>query len=369
MSRTLRSLVKSFTSVTFAITALTFSAACTKQAPSAETAAQNVQSAMPQTKDLNLAIWGNYISSDLVKKFEAETGIKIHMTHYSSNEELLAKIQMGSSGIDMAVPSDYMVEIMTKMGLLEKIDKALIPNMNLLDPQLLGQDFDKQNEYSIPYIWTTAGIAYNKALLKTSITSWKDFFEQPELKGKSAVLDDVREVMAAAHKLNGYSVNSLQKDEIQKSKDVLIKAKAQFKMFASDTIDILTNKEVVAAQAYSSDALQAAAKSKGQIEFIIPSEGGTRAIDNMVFLKGAKNLWAAHKLANFLLTEEADRNRVQTIFGGPVLAKTKNSLPAELQNNKALFPSSETMKKLEALKDLAEGNQAYEDTWTEIKTK
>lgn len=368
MSRILGSLVKSFTGLALVLSAFVFLFGCTKKSPTGVAESQEVASALVETKELNLAIWGNYISDDLVKKFESETGIKVTMTHYSSNEELLAKIQMGSSGIDMAVPSDYMVDIMAKMGLLEKLNKSLLPNFSLLDTQFLGQDFDKQNDYSIPYIWTTTGIAYNKNLLKGSITSWKEFFEKSELKGKSAVLDDVREVMAAAHKANGFSVNSLSKEEIQKSKETLLKAKGQFKMFASDTIDILTNKEVIAAQAYSSDALQAAAKSKGQIEFVIPTEGGTRAIDNMVFLKGAKNLWAAHKLANFLLTEEADRSRVQNIFGGPVLAATKKSLPADVQKNAALFPSTETMQKLEALQDLGDGNQAYEDAWTEIKT-
>ena len=257
-----------------------------------------------EAKEVNLSIWGNYISPELQAQFEKETGIKINISNYSSNEELLAKVQMGSSGIDVAVPSDYMVEVMSKMNLLEALNPDQISNKTLIDPQFLKQNYDPENKFSLPYIWTTAGIAVNRDLYKGPIKSWKDLLENPQLKGKFALLDDVRETLGAALKMNGFSVNSTNPEEINKAKATLLKAKKNVKMFASDTIDILNNKEVAAAQTYSSDALQAADKSPGKIEYIIPEEGGTFAIDNLVIIKGAKHPEAAHKLINFLLSEQ-----------------------------------------------------------------
>ncbi|MFV3410330.1 spermidine/putrescine ABC transporter substrate-binding protein [Bdellovibrio bacteriovorus] len=321
-----------------------------------------------EAKEVNLSIWGNYISPELQAQFEKETGIKINISNYSSNEELLAKVQMGSSGIDVAVPSDYMVEVMSKMNLLEALKPDQISNKTLIDPQFLKQNYDPENKFSLPYIWTTAGIAVNRDLYKGPIKSWKDILENPQLKGKFALLDDVRETLGAALKMNGFSVNSTNPEEIKKAKDTLLKAKKNVKMFASDTIDILNNKEVAAAQTYSSDALQAADKSPGKIEYIIPEEGGTFAIDNLVIIKGAKHPEAAHKLINFLLSEQAEINRVKTILGGPVLKNTKASLPKEMQNNRALFPDEATLKKLERIQDQGEKNKLFEDSWTEIKT-
>ncbi|MNL30513.1 Spermidine/putrescine-binding periplasmic protein precursor [compost metagenome] len=188
------------------------------------------------------------------------------------------------------------------------------------------------------------------------------------MKGKFALLDDVRETTGAALKMLGYSVNTTNPEELKKAKDVLLKTKKNVKMFTSDTIDILSNKEVVAAHTYSSDALQAAAKEPGKFEYVIPEEGATWAIDNLVIIKGAKHIDAAHKLINFLLDQESELNKVKTILGGPVLKDTQSKLPRDLQNNKAIFPTPEVMGKLERIKDLGEQGKAYEDIWTAVKT-
>lgn len=321
------------------------------------------------SNEVSLSIWGNYLSPEMQAQFEKETGIKIHISNYSSNEELLAKVQMGSSGIDVAVPSDYMVDIMRKMNLLEPLKAELLPNKAGIQENLLKQNYDPENQYSLPYTWTTVGIVVNKDLYKGPMKSWKDLLANNELKGRFALMDDVRETTGAALKMNGFSVNTTNPEEIKKAKETLLAAKKNVKMFSSDTIDIINNKEVAAAQAYSSDALQAAAKSSGKIEYVIPEEGATFAIDNLVILKGAKNIEAAHKLINFLISETADQHKVKTILSGPIQKTTRVHLSQELQNNKALFPEEATLKKLEHIHDLAEKNKLYEESWTEIKTK
>jgi len=322
-----------------------------------------------EEKVVHLSIWGNYLSPEMQTKFENKTGIKISISNYSSNEELLAKIQVGSSGVDVAVPSDYMVDIMTKMNLLEPLQQDKIPNHVQISEQFLKQSYDPENKFSYPYSWSTTGIAYNKVLFKGTIKSWRDLLTNPQLKGKLALLDDVREALGAALKMNGFSVNSTNPAELAKAKETLLEAKKNVKMFTSDTIDILKNNEVVAAQTYSSDALQAAAKSQGKIEYVLPEEGGVLAIDNLVIIKGAKHIEAAHKLINFLLSQETEVNKVNSIKGGPVLKGTRAVLLPELQSNRVLFPEPMTLQKLEHIHDLGEANKLYEEIWTEVKTK
>lgn len=316
---------------------------------------------------VNLAIWGNYLSPESRQKFESTTGIKINVTNYSSNEELFAKVQTGASGFDVAVPSDYMVEIMIKERYLEPLDRAQIPNAAGLSPDMLSQGYDPQNGFSLPYAWTTAGIAVNRDLYKGKMDSWKDFFENPALAGKISLLDDVREVTAAVLKMQGSSVNTTDKVQLAKAKEALLKIRKNVKMFNSDTIDLLKNKEVVAAHAYSPDALKA--KDAGaNIEYVLPKEGATRAIDNVVIVKGAPHVKNAHALINFLYSSEANLAFVKEIKAGPVLKDTKEKLPPDMQANKGLFPAPETMARLERISDLGEENRLYEDIWTAVKT-
>lgn len=322
----------------------------------------------PAKPEVNLAIWGNYLSEETRQAFIQETGIQLNITNYSSNEELLAKVQAGQSGIDVAVPSDYMVDVMIKLGLLEALDKKQIPNAKGLDPEVLAQPYDANNAYSLPYAWATAGIAINRKLLKEPVASWKDLLENPRLAGKFALLDDVREVTGAVLKMQGQSVNTTDEQALARAKDKLLDVKKRVKLFTSDTVAVLKNREVVAAQAYSTDALQAAAQTDGEIEYVIPSEGGTRAIDNLVVFKNSRNADQAHRLINYLLEKERNRQFVQTIRAGPVVSGVRETLPEELRKNRALFPPNEVLTRLERVVDLGEKNRLYEDLWMSVKS-
>lgn len=317
---------------------------------------------------VNLAIWGSYLSPELIQKFEKESGIKINISNYSSNEELLAKVQAGASGIDVAVPSDYMVSIMKKLDLLEPIDRTKITNFDKIAPDVLNQAFDAENKYSLPYSWTTTGIAVNRDLYKGTVKSWKDIFTNPDVAGKLSLLDDSREVTAAALKMHGFSINTTDPAELKKAEDTLLKLKSKVKMFSSDTAEALNRKEIAIAQTYSSDALQAAAANNA-IEYILPEEGGIRALDTLVLLKGSKNKDEAHALMNYMLSSEVNVKFVKTIWGGPVLKATRDLLPLNVKNNAALFPTPSQMAKFETILDLGDKTKLYDDVWMKIKTE
>ncbi len=318
--------------------------------------------------EVNLAIWGGYLTDEMIQEFETQSGVKLKILNYSSNEELLAKIQMGHSGIDVAVPSDYMVEVLRKLNKLEPLETDNIEKFKSIDLKYLNQDYDPGNKFSVPYAWSTAGIAVNRDLYKEPITSWHDIFDNPKVAGKLALLDDPREVTAAALKMLGFSVNTTNPEEIKKAKDVILKVKPRVKLFTSNSVDILVNKEVAIAHAYSTDANQAIKKSKSRIEYIIPKEGGTRAIDNLIIVKGTSNKASALRLINYFMNEKTNSVFVKNILAGPVLKETFNLLPKDLQKNKALFPEASVLRSLESIRDLGEKNKLYEELWTEVKS-
>src|SRR4029077_947777 len=128
--------------------------ACTKKT---EVPSGNAGAPASANKVVNLAIWSNYLSPELIAEFEKRTGVKVQVSNYSSNEELLAKLQAGASGYDVVVPSDYMVFAMVKLGLLHELDHALLPHSKSLDARFLRKAYDPGNKYSVPYDWGTTG--------------------------------------------------------------------------------------------------------------------------------------------------------------------------------------------------------------------
>lgn len=322
-----------------------------------------------EKKTVSLFIWSNYVSEEILKEFETKYNMKVIVSNYSSNEELLSKLQAGATGYDVIVPSDYMVAIMAKLKLLVPLNKELIKNSVGIDPKFLKLPYDTNNEFSYPYGWTTTGIAVNSKYFKGNLKSWKDLFENKQIQGKVNLLDDNREVFAAALKTMGHSINSQNNEEITKAKEYLKANKKQVKSFNSEVIEMLMNGEVWVSQMYSSDALQAQSKTKGLIKYIIPEEGCTMAVDNLAIPASAKNVEGANLLINFLLSQESNLAFVKKIYSGPILLSTKNNLPEELKSNSSLFPDKNIMAKLEMLVDLGELTSFYDQLWTELKSE
>jgi spermidine/putrescine transport system substrate-binding protein len=338
---------------------------CTKE--KAAGAAANQAAEASKLKVVNLTVWTNFVTPEMLDEFEKKTGYKVQVSNYSSNEELLAKIQAGAQGYDVAVPSDYMVAAMRNLGLLNELDLTKISNAKNLDPQVVKQYYDPANQLSLPFSWGTTGIAFNQKALKAPLHSWKDLFEGKELTGKFTLLDDVRETLGAALKMQGLSLNSKDNAALEKGKVVLVAAKARAKGFTSETLAGLVNGEMAAAHSYSSDALMASSKTHGAIQYIIPEEGCTIWIDNLVIPKGAKNLEGAHALINFLLEPKVQAERAKLLFSAPSNKDSLALLPKDLQENRSLFPDKAKLAKCEMLQDLGESLGQWDRIWTEVK--
>jgi spermidine/putrescine-binding protein len=320
-----------------------------------------------EVKVVNLAIWTNFVTPEILSEFEKQTGIKVQVSNYSSNEELLAKIQAGAEGYDVAAPSDYMVAAMEHLGLLTEIDRQKITNFKDLDPKVLGRYYDPTNKFSVPFSWGTTGIAVNEKLTTANIRSWKDLFENKSIAGKFTLLDDVRETLGAALKMQALSLNAKTNAELQKGRTVLLDVKKRVKGFTSETLAGLVNGEMAVAHAYSCDALMAAQKTKGAVKYVIPEEGCTFWIDNLVIPKGAKHVEAAHKLIDFLLAPQVGVQRVSLLFSAPSNKLSTVMLSKEFQNNQSLFPTDKQLARCEMLEDLGDSLPEWDRIWTEVK--
>lgn len=351
-----------------------FVTGCTKKAETPVVAPSGAATELSQTSTqargprvVNLAIWSNYVSQELLQEFEKRTGIKVQVSNYSSNEELLAKLQAGASGYDVVVPSDYMVFAMQKLGLIRELDRAKLTNIKSLDPKFLDRPYDPGNKHSVPYDTGTTGIAVNRALYKGEVKGWRNIFGNADLAGKFSLLDDVRETLGAALKALGHSLNSKGATELKAAQELLLKNRGRIKSFTSEPMMPLTNGETAVAHAFLSDALQAGRASGGKIDYVIPEEGCTLWIDNLVIPTGAQHVEDAHTFINFLLEAKSNAATVMSVLVTPANKDAFALLPKDVQANQALFPTEKALAKCEMIQDLGETLTLWDRAWTEVK--
>jgi spermidine/putrescine-binding protein len=323
-------------------------------------------------EELHVYNWSEYIDPEIYADFEAEFGIKVIEDTFSSNEDLLAKLQAGATGYDIIVPSDYMVTIMRELELLAPLNYANIPNFDNIDAVFLDPPYDPENEYCVPYQWGTTGIGYDTEFFDEEPDSWAYLFD-PDLAsqyaGKISMLNDPREAFAAALKYLGYSLNSTDEAQLNEAKDLLLQQKQWVATYDSDGFeDLLAAGETQLAHAWSGDIF-AAAEEAEQIWYIIPQEGGVIWTDNLCIPETAPSQYTAEVFINYLLRPEVGAKITNyTWFGSPNKA-SEEFIDAEILEEPAIYPPPEVMEKLEFIRDVGEATAIYDRMWTEIKTE
>lgn len=247
--------------------------------------------------------WFEYIPQELVEQFEAETGIDVTIDTFESNEAMLASLKAGKLGeYDVAVPGDYMVQIMRGEGLLDSYKPEEMSNFGNIAPEWLDVPFDPGRQHSIPYQWGSTAFSVNRDVYKGDISTLGIIFNPPdELKGKINVLDSQGEVLALGSLYLGIPQCTNDRAQLKSLNDMLIAAKANWASFGSDTAkDVLVSGDAAAGMIYNGFSAKARAEG-ANVEYAFPKEGYVVWMDNMVLLKNAPNRANAVKFMNFLL--------------------------------------------------------------------
>ncbi len=255
---------------------------------------------------LSVYHWFEYIPQELVDKFTAETGIKVTIDTYDSNEAMLASLKAGKLGqYDVAVPADFMVKIMAGEGMLDTFTPAEMTNLGNIAPEWLDVPFDAGRQSSIPYQWGSTSFAVNRDVYKGDISSLGIIFNPPdELKGKINVLDSQNEMMVLGSLYLGIPQCSTDRTQLKALNDMLLAAKPNWASFGSDTAkDVMVSGDAAAGMIYNGFSAKARAEG-ANIEYSYPKEGYVLWMDNVVLLKDAPNRENAIKFMNFLLVPE-----------------------------------------------------------------
>lgn len=324
----------------------------------------------PETVTINVYNWGEYIDEDILKDFTAKTGIKVNYETYATNEEMYEKIKSGTTSYDLICPSDYMLERMIKEDLVQKIDYEKLSNYKNIDGSYKNLAYDPQNEYSIPYMWGTIGIIYDKTKITDTIDSWNALWDT-KYKDDIFMSDDMRNSIGISLKRLGYSLNSTKPEEIKKAVEELVKQRnAVNAVYIGDQVkDSLRSGEKNIAVIYSGDASVLMEEEADRFEYVIPKEGTNLWFDVWAIPKNTKHVEEAHKFLDFLLDAEVNKKNVEYIGYATPNKATVELLDEEVKNDKSAYPDKEVIDKSEVFVDLGDARKLYNDAWLEVTSK
>ncbi len=336
--------------------ALAFSSICVSSAALAE--------------QLNVYAWGGYLPESALKAFEQQENVTVNYTTFEGNESMFSKLKLlNGTGYDVVFASAYFIEKMAREGLLSKLDHSKIPNMQDADPQLLGQAHDPNNDYSLPYIWGATGLYYNADLLPEGVTRWADLWK-PEFQQQVMLIDDIRDVFGMALKLNGYSVNSKNPDEIKKAYESLAALKDNILLYNSDAPHVpYVSGEATVGMQWNGNAYQGQ-QEMPQLTFVMPEEGAGLWMDNFTIPSGSEHKELAHKFINFMYEPEHQVEIMNELGYASATKGGRALLSPEMRDNKVIFPDAEDMKKGEFLNDVGpEALALYEKYWQILRAQ
>lgn len=325
------------------------------------------------SEELNLFVWTEYIPQDIIDCFELVYGVTVNRDEYSTNEEMYAKISAGSSNYDIVIPTDYIVGLMVRQGLLEKFDMARLPNWGNLDSNYLGFEFDPNNDYTMPYQAGTDAIVVNTDMVSNLPASWADLWK-PEYAGQMVFLDDSRAVIGLTLLTLGYDLNTKDPAELEAAKNKLAELIPGVKLFDSDSPKTaLIAGDVALGLTWTAEALLAQQENPA-IQYIYPSEGPIIWQDNYAIPAGAPHLDLAYAWLNYSLQGNVFwlmlRDFPYTNPNAAALAYAKDN-QADLYNGYINSTITNTPADVLAnghrIDDVGDATPLYDQIWVEVK--
>lgn len=354
---------------------------------SASPAAEQPRIATPaQDRVVNVYNWSDYIAPQTLKRFEAETGIRVRYDVFDSNEVLETKLLAGNTGYDVVVPGAAFLERQVKQGIYRKLDRTKLSNWKHLDQRLMQRVsvHDPLNAHAAIYMWGTTGIGFNKQMVEAALgerieATWKLLLESENASRLAecgiAMVDAPGEVLDSVLIYLGLDPNSESPTDLQRAAEKLRAVRRYVRYIDSSRyIEDLANGEICVALGWSGDVFQARDRAREagksfEVGYAIPSEGAVMWFDLLAIPADAPNPEEAHAFLNYLLRPDvagAISNFVSYANGN---AASLEFVDAAITGNPAIYPPSEVLERLHArAAESAEFTRLVTREWTRFRT-
>lgn len=324
---------------------------------------------VPKQPSLHVFNWTDYIGKTTIAGFEQSTGAKVVYDNYSSNEELIAKLEAGGADYDVIFPSGYAVEILKQKNLLAPLDHSKIPNLKNVMSEFAAPSFDQRLEFCVPYTWSTTGIGYDsREITDAQAKSFAILFD-PKLRGKILLLDDMRATIGMALKSLGYSANTTNSSEIAQARSKLQQQKPLVHVYTNSNIpQLLASGEVKIAYGWSGDILQAGGRNPN-VKYSIPVEGTLIYVDYMCVPSTARNRDLALRFINHVLEPTVSAEIAETIHYATTNLPAREISKGETRELWTVLERSQGMSGFEFVRNLGSSLEAYDQAWEQLKAK
>jgi len=352
----------------------------------ATSAAPESSAAPGSGKVLNLYIWSDYLAPNALPDFEKQTGIKVHVSYFDTNETLETRLLAGHSGFDVVVPTASYFERQIKAGVYLTLDKSKLPNLKNMDAQLMSRValHDPDNAHGVIYTWGTNGLGYNEKMIKALVPdapldSWRMVFD-PAVASKIAkcgisVLDSPAEMLRVVLSYLGRDPNSQNPDDLAAGEAALTKIRPYIRNInSSEYIEALANGDICLAVGYNGDVLQARDRARDankgiEIEYIVPKEGSILWFDMLAVPKDAPDAESAYAFLNYMMIPQVAADVSDFRRYATANAAAQPLVQPAVRDDPGIYPPKELRQKLAVqLADSPDQTRAITRVWQKFKT-
>ena len=322
------------------------------------------------SKEINFFNYGENIDEKTLEEFEKEYGIKVNMDTFDDMEAMYQKVKSGGVKYDVVLVSDALMPRMINEGLIQELNKENIPNISQMDENYMDLDMDKGNKYSVPYMFGTVGLIYNKDVVDENVDSW-DILWNEKYKNKVFMFDTYRDTLGAALKKLGYSLNSTNEKEIEEAKNLLLEQREKMNpIYGVDNgTTMIPAGETDINMIWSGEGLNLQAENPNLV-YVVPKEGANFWIDSLCIPTNAQNIDGAEKFINFVSDKESALRIADEIGYTTPNKEAQLMQPEEIRNNENAYMPKELMDRCEIYKDLStDVKKIYDKAWVEIKSE
>lgn len=321
------------------------------------------------SKEISFFNYGENIDEETIKEFEKQYGIKVNVETFDDMETMYQKISQGGVNYDVILVSDVLMPRMIKNKFVQELNKDNIPNISQMDEDYLNLEIDPGNKYSVPYMFGTVGLIYNKDVVKEEVDSW-DILWNEKYKDKIFMFDTYRDTIGVALKKLGYSLNSTDPKEIKEAKELLLnQRKLVNPIYGVDngTVMIPAGESDIN-MIWSGEGLNLQAEYPNLV-YVVPKEGANFWIDSLCIPYNAKNVDGAEKFINFVSDKESALRIADEIGYTTPNKEARFEQPEEVRNNPNAYMPKEIMDRCEIYVDFPSNvKKVYDDAWIRIKS-
>ena len=321
------------------------------------------------TEEINFFNYGENIDDETIKEFEEKYNIKVNMETFDEMEAMYQKVKSGAGKYDVILVSDALLPRMIDQKLVQEINKEKIPNISQMDEEYLNLEIDPDNKYSVPYMFGTVGLIYNKDVVKEDVDSW-DILWDEKYKDKIFMFDTYRDTIGAALKKLGYSLNSTDPAEIEEAKQLLLEQRKTVNpIYGVDNgTTMIPAGETDINMIWSGEGLNLQAEYPNLV-YVVPKEGANFWIDSLCIPSNAKNVEGAEKFINFVSDKESALRIADEIGYTTPNKEARAEQPEEVRNNPNAYMPAEIMNRCEIYTDFPlDVKKIYDKAWIQIKS-